>query len=96
MPFETTVLGVPVTVNRVDLGIDGQIVAVCSYGRNRQQLPILDLPLPAPSPAGAEWIEAYRMWRLADSGRSALRASHLGRLGQRPCPFAICELCLMA
>jgi hypothetical protein len=35
---------------------------VCSRGRNRQTLPILDLPLPRPPPAGCEWIEAYRYW----------------------------------
>jgi hypothetical protein len=23
---------------------------------------VVDLPLPAPPPAGAEWIEAYRRW----------------------------------
>jgi len=27
------------------------------------KLPLLDLPLPTPLPAGAEWIEAYRQWR---------------------------------
>ncbi len=63
VPFETTVLGVPVTVERVDLDRSEQIVAICSRGRDRQSLPILDLPLPTPSPGGAEWIEAYRCWR---------------------------------
>jgi hypothetical protein len=63
VPFETTVLGVPVTVERVDLDSSEQIVAVCRRGRDRQSLPILDLPLPTPPPEGAEWIEAYRQWR---------------------------------
>ena len=63
LPFETTVLGVPVTVERVDLNRSEQIVAVCARGRDRQPLPILDLPLPTPPPDGAEWIEAYRQWR---------------------------------
>jgi hypothetical protein len=63
VPFETTVLGVPVTVERLDLNRSEQIVAVCKRGRGRQSLPILDLPLPAPPPGGAEWIEAYRRWR---------------------------------
>ena len=62
-PFETTVLGVPVTVERLDLDRSEQIVAVCARGRSRQSLPILDLPLPTPPPDGAEWIEAYRHWR---------------------------------
>jgi hypothetical protein len=38
------------------------IVAICHVGRHHQKLPILDLPLPSPPPAGAEWIEAYRHW----------------------------------
>ena len=63
VPFETTVLGVPVIVERVDLNGSEQIVALCTRGRNRQSLPILDLPLPTPPPDGAEWIEAYRQWR---------------------------------
>lgn len=63
VPFEARVLGVPVTVERVDLNRSEQIVAVCTRGRARQMLPILDLPLPAPPPDGAEWIEAYRQWR---------------------------------
>lgn len=62
VPFETSVLGVPVTVECVDLSRSEQIVAVCTRGRSRLSLPILDLPLPNPLPAGAEWIEAYRRW----------------------------------
>jgi len=62
VPFATTVLGVPVTVERVDLNASEQIVAICRRGHNRQVLPILDLPMPDPPPKGAEWIEAYRQW----------------------------------
>jgi hypothetical protein len=62
VPFETTVLGVAVTVVRVDQDRDERIVASCRRGHDRQTLPLLDLPLPEPSPAGAEWIEAYRLW----------------------------------
>jgi len=63
VPFETVVLGAVVTVERVDLNGDEQIVAICKRGRTRQPLPITDLPLPIPAPEGAEWIEAYRRWR---------------------------------
>jgi hypothetical protein len=62
MPFETVVLGVPVVVKRVDLTPSEQIVAVCTGDRDRQSIPILDLPLPTPPPEGAEWIEAFRQW----------------------------------
>jgi hypothetical protein len=60
VPFETRVLGMPVRVERIDLNRSDQIVAVCLRGRDRQTLPIVDLPLPNPRPVGAEWIEAYR------------------------------------
>lgn len=62
LPFETEVLGVPVTVERIDLTDADEIVAICRRGRVRQRVPILDLRLPTPPPAGAEWIEAYRRW----------------------------------
>ena len=62
LPFEIRVLGVLVTVERLDMSDDDQIVAVCVRGPVRQRVPILDLPLPAPPPAGALWIEAYRRW----------------------------------
>ncbi len=61
-PFTTEVLGVTVSVKRVELTDDG-IVAVCVAGRQRQRIPVLDLPLPVPPPGGVEWIEAYRHWR---------------------------------
>jgi len=62
MPFETVLLGVDVTVERVDLNDREDIVAICRRGRERQAVPILDLPLPSPKPEGWEWIEAYRLW----------------------------------
>lgn len=62
LPFETTVLGVVVKVTRLDLRGDNNIVAICTRGRERQAVPILDLPLPRPMPDGTEWIEAYRHW----------------------------------
>ncbi|WP_327008023.1 calcium-binding protein [Dactylosporangium sp. NBC_01737] len=61
LPFATQVLGVEVTVRKVDLR--GQrIVAICHRGRERQAIAILDLPLPDPPPDGSEWIDAYRHW----------------------------------
>src|SRR5258708_27475148 len=62
LPFKTTVLGVEVTVERLDVTDDEQIVAVCSRGKSQQPVPILDLTLPNPPPEGAEWIEAFRRW----------------------------------
>ena len=62
VPFQTVVLGVDVTVTRVDLSEDGQVTAVCTRGKAKQRIPILDLPLPTPLPQGAEWIDAYRRW----------------------------------
>jgi hypothetical protein len=61
VPFTTTVLGVEVTVKMVDLSGDS-IVAICVRGRDRQQIGLLDLPLPAPPPDGTVWIDAYRHW----------------------------------
>lgn len=61
-PFATTVLGVPVTVEGVQLTPRDEIVAVCRRAGIRQTVPLLDLPLPSPRPAGSEWIAAYRHW----------------------------------
>ena len=62
VPFQTAVLGVEVTAEKVDLSDDNQIVVVCTRGKSRQRIPILDLPLPKPPPKGAECIDAYRRW----------------------------------
>ncbi len=64
LPFESTVLGVTVIVERVDLTQRDEIVAVCrrAGARVRQSIPIIDLPMPSPKPAGAKWIDAYRHW----------------------------------
>jgi hypothetical protein len=60
--FRTTALGVEVTATKIDLLSGSGIVAVCSRGKHRQAIGILDLPLPTPPPAGARWISAYRRW----------------------------------
>ncbi|MFV2119096.1 hypothetical protein ACE14D_11865 [Streptomyces sp. Act-28] len=62
LPFTTAVLGVEATVCGVDLTPDGRIVALCSRGRVRQSISILEPPLPSPVSEGAQWIEAYRHW----------------------------------
>lgn len=62
LPFTTQVLGVEVQVVTIDLTDRDDVVAICTRGRERQALSILDLPLPHPPPQGWEWIEAYRHW----------------------------------
>lgn len=62
LPFKTKVLGATVTVERVDLDLREQIVAVCSRAGQSQSISILELPLPSPRPDGSEWIDAYRHW----------------------------------
>lgn len=61
VPFDTTVLGVKVTVTGVTHTSHG-LLADCARGRHRQAIHVLDLPLPTPPPVGAEWIAAYRHW----------------------------------
>lgn len=51
VPFQTTILNVPVIVRRADITAD-EIVAVCHRRRRRQSIPILSLPLPVPRPTG--------------------------------------------
>lgn len=62
VPFTTTLLGVEVTVDRLDLNNADDIVAVCRRGREKLRVPVIDLPLPEPKPKGAEWIDAYLRW----------------------------------
>lgn len=62
VPFDVSLLGIVVTVERLDMTDDERIVAICRRGRLRQTISLVDLPIPTPAPAGAEWIEAYRRW----------------------------------
>jgi hypothetical protein len=62
VPFTTKLLGVEISVERIDLTEEEEIVAICRRGHSRQRISILDLPLPRPRPAGIEWIEAFRRW----------------------------------
>jgi hypothetical protein len=62
LPFPVKILGVDGDVEKVDMTLDGQIVVICRRGKTRQMISILDLPLPTPTPAGVEWIAAYRHW----------------------------------
>ena len=63
LPFEIEILGIKVVVEQIDMNDENAIVAVCLHDCKRQRIPILDLPLPLPTPRGAEWIAAYRYWR---------------------------------
>jgi Calcium binding len=63
LPFETNILGVAASVEKIDLTEDDQLVAVCRNGKTRQRISLSELPLPSPLPEGAEWILAYRYWR---------------------------------
>ncbi|HVR11869.1 MAG TPA: calcium-binding protein [Thermoanaerobaculia bacterium] len=62
LPFQTEILGVRVTVERIDLTDEEEIVAICRRDRVRQAISLLELPIPVPPPQGAEWIEAFRRW----------------------------------
>ncbi len=63
LPFSANIFGVGVVVEKVDMTCDGRIVVVCRRDQTRQRIGILDLPLPTPASAGAEWIAVYRHWR---------------------------------
>lgn len=72
VPFEATVLGVPVVVERVDLTANERIVVICVRGQHRQTIPLVDLPRPATLPRGWEWAEAYQLWE-RQTGTSQFR-----------------------
>ena len=62
LPFVTRVLGQDVTVTGIDITTRDEILAICTRDKKKQSIPILDLPMPNPLPAGVEWIQAYRRW----------------------------------
>ena len=57
-----TLLGIEVNVEKLDMDSRDNIVAVCGTNYAKQSVRVVDLRLPHPAPAGAEWIEAYRLW----------------------------------
>lgn len=59
LPFATRMLGIEVSVVAVEMDDDGCLKAVGEHGGKRQRIGLIDLPLPSPPPAGAEWIAAY-------------------------------------
>lgn len=61
-PFATQILGVEASVIAVEMDLDNNIKAVCEREGHQQRIALVDLPLPTPPPAGAEWIAAYRRW----------------------------------
>lgn len=61
VPFETTVLGVPVTVSGITRADSGTVADRVRDGHH-QAIAVLDLPLPEPPPEGAGRIAAYRHW----------------------------------
>jgi Calcium binding len=63
LPFDTEMLGITVTVTKIDITPGNEIVAICRRDAHKQAIPILDLPLPDPAPDGVEWIDAYRRRR---------------------------------
>ncbi len=46
LPFNTEMLGITVTVTKIDLTVGNEIVAICRRDAHKQAIPILDLPLP--------------------------------------------------
>ncbi len=61
-PFKATAHGRTVTVEGVETTARDVIVALCRKSEDVEEIPILELRLPTPRPAGTEWIEAYRHW----------------------------------
>lgn len=67
IPFQATVLGVEVMVEKIDITERDDVIVRCRRGADRQWLRLVDVPPPHPTPAGWEWVEAYRHW--AGGGR---------------------------
>lgn len=61
LPLECTVMGVRLTIERLEQEEHGAITAIGSRGGASVRLPLEDLPIPAGTP-GAEWVAAYRSW----------------------------------
>ena len=84
MPFSTQVLGVEVTVEKVDMPDADEIIAICKSGAKRQTIPILDLPLPSPPPKGAEWDRGMTAATDRTMRVYSYRVSQFGGAGSQP------------
>ena len=62
LPFETEILGVTVSVERVTLRLPRRSWQFAAAAASVNQFRFSTLPLPNAPPDGAEWIEAYRYW----------------------------------
>lgn len=88
LPFETTVLGVPVTVERVDLTQRDEIVAVCRRARVRQTVPIIDLPCRRRDPLERNGSTLTVTGCAADSATRALNCSLVASPRSCHCPIS--------
>jgi hypothetical protein len=85
LPFVTSVLGVDVTVEGVDIGVGNDILAICVRGGIRQAIRVVNLPLPEPPPAGAAAAAADRLRcpRRGSSHCSSPPSPRLPRAGRK-------------
>jgi hypothetical protein len=74
VPFETTVLGVTVTVQKVTQTESG-IVADCVRDGHHQAISVLDLGLPEQPPKGAQWTPPTGTGRVACEGVQGVKMS---------------------
>jgi Calcium binding len=75
IPFKTEVLGVKITVEKLDLTDDNQIAVICTRGKSSQRIPILDLPLPRPPRRARNGSTPIADGDVGDSGGRTDRSS---------------------
>ena len=64
LPFTTRLFGVDVSVEQIEQTEHDDIVAVCRRDNDTAAIRLVDLPLPTPLPEGAQWIAAWKKWRI--------------------------------
>jgi hypothetical protein len=63
MPFEITLGGARVVIERIEIDDAGDLVAVYRDARDAaHSISVLQLPPHAIADEGAQWIDAYRQW----------------------------------
>ncbi|HPQ72187.1 MAG TPA: hypothetical protein PKW95_23905 [bacterium] len=66
IPFAIVVFGSTVIVERIDFNESRDIVAVCRWGEDRQNISIPDLLFSTLKPRGAKWVDICRCWTQGD------------------------------